>query len=351
MNYLLNKLSKLKWVSRWMPRLLVLLIPTVWLLIAVYFRLLISAEVLVSLLIITLIGSFASLKVYNGSITKRSAGQITLIVAVLFSAIIPLVFLLAQVNWRSLAGPSSGSGKKTPSFPALPKPVDLALVLADVRARLEGFSELPMSTEVTYPAVTDAQNTPKVNTDVSLVGLEGGWLFIRWPNGKSAFIINHRLFGAMEPSKRFMTGERVSISPEATTLTMYAQYGRPYPAQSTQVETHFPLGYEGLRTFKQAGMGRDDTLWGKLPPRTLNWTCSMCLRNADGTLLTGKLPPVWTLDRLPGPGKLTKKSYPWPASGILHLRSIDVPVGQDFLVLSTDGPWKMFVTLKIKKGP
>lgn len=354
MNYLLNKLIKHKWIYLWMPRLLVLLIPTVWLLIAFYFRLLISAEVVVSLLIITLIGSLASLKAYNGGRSQRPAGQITLALAVLFSSVIPLIFLLAQVNWR---GPAASPPSNKSALPAAPRPNLLAPVLAEVRTSLKIFRELPSSMEVTYPAVHHPQKVPILHTDVSLVGLTGSQVAIGWPGGPQGFIIRHRLLAnslvgneVVSPSNWLEIGTNTvfNVQPNASVVSLLAQYGRSYSEQTVTVETRFPPGYEGIRTFKQTDT-TGDWLWGKLPPRTLSWTASLHLRDADGAPLIGKLPPVWTLDRLPRPGKLAKTSYPWPANGVLHLESSDVPVGQDFLVLSTDGPWKMFVTLKLKR--
>lgn len=270
---------------------------------------------------------------------------------------VPTLVVLGFIGWGMWAlaharPGGGGSGKKTPSFPALPKPVDLAPVLAKVRASLEVFGELPKSMEVTYPAVTDTTKSPTIQTDVSLVGLGSGHVSVRWRKGQYARCFFSRMVfrSATQWHEIGLDTTFLIEEPEATVASLKAEYSRPFGEEVIAIEPHFPPGYEGLRTLKQAGDGEGLLwVWGKLPPRTMPWTCSMCLRNADGSLLTGKLPPVWTVDRLAGQGKLTKKIYPWPANGILHLQSTDVPVGQDFLILSTDGPWKMFVTLKLKK--
>lgn len=261
---------------------------------------------------------------------------------------VPTLVVLGLISWGvwvwAHARPSGSGGPKTPAAPTLPKPVDLAPVLADVRASMKVFRELSAVTEETIALSA----TNPIYTGVSLLGAGNGKLIAMWPGGIAAWP-NQRFNIISETGQPCEVGSRTSFTIEPNDdVVILHRIGRAAGDEKMQFEINFPSGYDGIRTFKQADT-TGDWLWGKLPPRTLQWAASLHLRNADGTPLIGKLPPVLVLDRLAGPGKLIKKGYDWPANNVLHLKSTDVPVGQDFLVLSTDGPWKMFVTLVIKK--
>ncbi len=335
------------------PFILIALIPIVWVAIG-YFAGVSWSDIKI-MAGLSVMGGLVALCAYFAWLGKRPFTGPAMTVAVLLSLVIPLIYLLYQVNWRGTVGPAAGPPGKKSSLPAMP-PVDYAAVAQNVRRSVSdngNFEKLSLSQKVPLPRPTAFVYVPP-----------GQRLSVKWEMSGWQLTEGNQVY--MAPTATALLGTEYDVNYyqvfdanlRGGTSALKGSYARPSALVRASPTVDIVVQPDSktivIATASKLQPVATGLIWGKLPERSLNWKCYVHLTDAQGkpvenrdAVQARKANPDGTL----GP----KVDFSWatyaPAEDetTLELSSTSVPAEFDHLVVPVQATTKAYVALVLSK--